>query len=116
LDKLETLLSDAERVLDLTRISQVQEELRSVRIQLDDILNLGQELVSKSEKYSKLVGPDIENITRKFEELQRRIHIIQETQEKRRREQQTTTITFSHFYVHTIEKRKGEEKNTKHCS
>jgi hypothetical protein len=55
----------------------VQEELRSVRTQLDDILNLGQELVSKSERYSKHVGPDIENITRKFEELQRRIHIIQ---------------------------------------
>ena len=55
----------------------MQEELRSVRTQLDEILNLGQELVSKSEKYSKLVGPDIETITRKFEELQRRIRIIQ---------------------------------------
>jgi len=33
--------------------------------------------VSKSEKYSKLVAPDIENITRKFEELQRRIRTIQ---------------------------------------
>ncbi|UJR26820.1 hypothetical protein I4U23_008133, partial [Adineta vaga] len=88
LDKLESLLLDAERVLDLTRISQVQEELRSVRIQLDEILNLGQDLVSKSEKYSRLVGPDIETITRKFEELQRRIQIIQETQEKRTQEQQ----------------------------
>ncbi len=56
---------------------QVQEELRSVRTQLDEILNLGQELVSRSEKYNKLVGPDIENITRKFEELQRRIRVIQ---------------------------------------
>jgi hypothetical protein len=58
-------------------LQQVQEELRSVRTQLDEILNLGQELVSRSEKYSKLVGPDIENITRKFEELQRRIRVIQ---------------------------------------
>ena len=56
---------------------QVHEELRSVRTQLDDVLNLGQELVSKSEKYSRLVGPDIENISRKFEELQHRIRIIQ---------------------------------------
>ena len=55
----------------------MHEELRSVRTQLDDILNLGQELVSRSEKYSKLIGPDIENITRKFEELQRRIQVIQ---------------------------------------
>ena len=55
----------------------MQDELRSVRIQLDDLLSHGQELVSKSEKYSKLVAPDIENITRKFEELQRRIRIIQ---------------------------------------
>ncbi|CAF5215997.1 unnamed protein product, partial [Rotaria magnacalcarata] len=77
LEKLDSLLSDAERVLDLTRISTVQEELRSVRTQLDEILNLGQELVSKSETYSKLVGPDIENITRNFEELQRRIRVIQ---------------------------------------
>ncbi|CAF3670938.1 unnamed protein product [Adineta steineri] len=93
LDKLESLLLDAERVTDLTRISQVQEELRSVRTQLDEILNLGQELVSKSEKYSKLVGPDIETITRKFEELQHRIHIIQETQEKRTHQQQQTSTT-----------------------
>jgi hypothetical protein len=57
----------------------VQEELRSVRTQLDELLNLGQELVSQSEKYSKLVAPDIENITRKFEELQRRIRLIQVT-------------------------------------
>lgn len=56
---------------------QVQDELRSVRSQLDELLNLGQELVSKSEKYSRLVAPDIENITRKFEELQRRIRTIQ---------------------------------------
>ncbi|CAF1112433.1 unnamed protein product [Rotaria sp. Silwood1] len=91
LEKLETLLSDAERILDLNRISQVQDELRSVRTQLDELLNLGQELVSKSEKYSKLVAPDIENITRKFEELQRRIRIIQDTQEKRLRDQQMTT-------------------------
>ena len=56
---------------------QVQEELRSVRTQLDEILNLGQELVSKSEKYRRLGAPDIETITRKFEELQRRIQIIQ---------------------------------------
>lgn len=56
---------------------QVQEELRSVRTQLDEILGLGQELVSRSEKYSKLVGPDIENITRKFEDIQRRIRVIQ---------------------------------------
>lgn len=55
----------------------MQDELRSVRSQLDELLNLGQDLVSKSEKYSKLVAPDIENITRKFEELQRRIHLIQ---------------------------------------
>lgn len=55
----------------------MQEELRSVRSQLDELLNLGQDLVSKSEKYSKLVAPDIENITRKFEELQRRIRLIQ---------------------------------------
>ncbi|CAF1357584.1 unnamed protein product [Adineta steineri] len=87
LEKLETLLSDAERIVDFTRISQVQDELRSVRTQLDDLLNLGQELVSKSEKYSKLVAPDIENITRKFEDLQRRIRTIQETQEKRSKEQ-----------------------------
>ncbi|CAF1587705.1 unnamed protein product [Rotaria magnacalcarata] len=96
LEKLETLLSDAERMVDLNRISQVQDELRSVRAQLDELLNLGQDLVSKSEKYSKLVAPDIENITRKFEELQRRIRIIQETQEKRLREQQiqqTSTAT-----------------------
>ncbi|CAF3672349.1 unnamed protein product [Rotaria sordida] len=91
LEKLESLLSDAERILDLNRISQVQDELRSVRTQLDELLNLGQELVSKSEKYSKLVAPDIENITRKFEELQRRIRIIQDTQEKRLRDQQMTT-------------------------
>lgn len=58
-------------------MQQVQEELRSVRTQLDDILNLGQELVSRSEKYSKLIGPDIENITRKFEDIQQRIRIIQ---------------------------------------
>ena len=58
-------------------LQQVQEELRSVRTQLDDILNLGQELVSRSEKYSKLIGPDIENITRKFEDIQQRIRIIQ---------------------------------------
>ncbi|CAF3539694.1 unnamed protein product [Rotaria sordida] len=93
LEKLDSLLSDAERVLDLTRISQVQEELRSVRIQLDEILNLGQDLVSKSETYSKLVGPDIENITRNFEELQRRIRIIQDKQDKRIQDQQTTTTT-----------------------
>ena len=55
----------------------MQDELRSVRTQLDEVLNLGQELVSKSETYSKLVGPDIENITRNFEELQRRIRVIQ---------------------------------------
>lgn len=87
----------------------MQDELRSVRGQLDELLNLGQELVSKSEKYSKLVAPDIENITRKFEELQRRIRLIQvrwirtflplspsflqETQEKRSREQHTSTTT-----------------------
>ncbi|CAF0733535.1 unnamed protein product [Adineta ricciae] len=108
LDKLESLLLDAERVLDLTRISQVQEELRSVRTQLDEILNLGQELVSKSEKYSRLVAPDIETITRKFEELQRRIQIIQETQEKRTHEEQqqqqqhtstTTTTTTNNIPV-----------------
>ncbi len=58
-------------------LQQVHEELRSVRTQLDEILNLGQELVSRSEKYNKLVGPDIETITRKFEELQRRIRVIQ---------------------------------------
>lgn len=92
LEKLESLLYDSERVLDVTRLSQVQEELRSVRTQLDEVLNLGHELVSKSEKYSKLVGPDIENISRKFTEIQNRIRIIQETQEKRLREQHTTTI------------------------
>ncbi|CAF0902598.1 unnamed protein product, partial [Didymodactylos carnosus] len=86
LEKLESLLSDAERVLDLTRISQVQDELRNVRPQLDELLALGQELVSKSEKYSKLVGPDIENITRRFEDLQRRIRQIQDQQEKRSKE------------------------------
>ena len=71
----------------------MQEELRSVRAQLDDLLNLGQDLVSKSDKYSKLVAPDIENITRKFEDLQRRIRLIQETQEKRSREQTQTQAT-----------------------
>jgi len=78
LEKLEHLLYDNEQILDVTRISQVQEELRSVRTQLDEVLNLGQELVSKSEKYSKLVGPDIENISRKFSEIQHRIRIIQD--------------------------------------
>ncbi|CAF1619266.1 unnamed protein product [Adineta ricciae] len=87
LDKLEASLTDAERIFDFTRITHVQDELRNVRSQLDELLTLGQELVSKSEKYSKRVGPDIETITSKFEGLQRRIRSMQETQEKRSREQ-----------------------------
>lgn len=64
-------------IFSLINFQQVQDEVRNVRIQLDELLNLGQELVSKSERYSRLVGPDVENITRKFEELQRRIRVIQ---------------------------------------
>lgn len=96
MDKLEASLTDAERIFDFTRITvcrhvlqvskiimnvsffqHVQDELRNVRGQLDELLTLGQELVSKSEKYSKLVGPDIETITSKFEGLQRRIRSMQ---------------------------------------
>ena len=96
MDKLEALLTEAERIFDFTRITvcsnilralksfrtfhffqHVDDELRNVRSQLDEILTLGQELVSKSEKYSKRVGPDIETITSKFEGLQRRIRSMQ---------------------------------------
>ncbi|CAF3702214.1 unnamed protein product [Rotaria socialis] len=124
LEKLETLLSDAERIVDLNRISQVQDELRSVRTQLDELLNLGQDLVSKSEKYSKLVAPDIENITRKFEELQRRIRIIQETQEKRLREQQiqhastatTTTAATTTTTTNNIQEDHHDDLQREHYS
>ncbi|CAF0755155.1 unnamed protein product, partial [Didymodactylos carnosus] len=82
LEKLDSLLSDAERVFDLNKISQIQSELLNVRPQLDELLSLGQELSSRSEKYSRLVGPDTDSITRKFEDLLRRIKQIQDQQEK----------------------------------